>query len=443
MIIDDNLKGRYQVTPLLRFATTELETAFHQAFAVKILTLNRIALILALLMYTAFFILDISLGLSDFALQALLRLAVVPATILFTLVRSFYPDYKSKHELFILLPLITAGLGHFLMVAINPLPPNYLVSATILMLLYNYLFSGLRLQVSVVTGVFFIILYEVGQLVFANASAKVLLFENFFLLSANILGLVANYLIERFIRADFVNLLERRQFIERIEEANLTKERLLQNILPSNIVTELYEQGEVKPRDHKEVTVMFIDIVNFTMMSHKVSANDLVKTLNRFFVEIDRILLTYGVEKLKTMGDSYLCASGLVRPSNLYAHQCRQAALSIIDWVKEQDTWFGYPLQIRIGIHSGPVTAGVVGESKFVFDIWGDTVNTASRFESTSLANQINISQTTYDHVGDDLEVIPRGSLPIKGQHAAPMYSLQSEKRTTEESILKFDQIAG
>jgi class 3 adenylate cyclase len=425
-MMGDNLKNEYKVRWNLRFVDPAYERGFKRHYVAKGLLLNRIALSMALFMYSSFFILDVTLDLPNLSVQAILRLIVMPLVLFFTFYRSFHPDYRKKYELYISFPLLAGSIAHCGMAIANDLPPGYFVFATGLMLLYNHLFSGLRLRISLRVGGFMVLSYEVVRIFWTGVDFPTALLENFFLLSAVVLALVANYLIERFNRADYVYHMEREIFLKKLHAAKEERELLLSNILPHPIVQELYDTGRVDPHDLADVTVMFIDIVGFTRMSEKIHAQDLVKALNDYFTMIDRIMDQYGIERLKTIGDAYFCAGGLSTKNEPHTLNSCLAALQVMEAIQDRD-WFGEPLQIRIGIHHGPVTAGVVGEKRFAYDIWGDTVNVASRIEKTSEPGRINISQAVFDVVKKHVECEARGEIPIKGQMSQKMYFLKGE----------------
>jgi class 3 adenylate cyclase len=142
---------------------------------------------------------------------------------------------------------------------------------------------------------------------------------------------------------------------------------------------------------------------------------------------IDRIMDQYGIERLKTIGDAYFCAGGLSGKTMPHTLNCCLAALDVIQSISQLEGWFGENLEVRIGIHRGPVTAGVVGEKRFAYDIWGDTVNMASRIEKASNPGRINISQAVYDVVKKHFDCEERGEIPIKGHLSLRMYFIRSE----------------
>ncbi|MGL5112781.1 MAG: adenylate/guanylate cyclase domain-containing protein [Flavobacterium sp.] len=202
---------------------------------------------------------------------------------------------------------------------------------------------------------------------------------------------------------------------------------LLLNILPEATAQELKENGKVVAKKMESVTVLFSDFVDFTKYSEQMEPEALVQHIDFYFSKFDEIMERFGIEKIKTIGDCYMCAGGLPFASEDHAIKIVAAAQEIIEFVEScsiaippQKCCF----QIRIGIHTGPVVAGVVGTRKFAYDIWGDTVNIASRMESSSSLGRINISQTTYELVKNHYEFEYRGEIEAKNKGKMKMYFL-------------------
>lgn len=209
---------------------------------------------------------------------------------------------------------------------------------------------------------------------------------------------------------------------EEIQRKNEENERLLLNILPGPIADRL-KQGEETIADYfPEVTVLFADIVGFTVMSGSVSPSDLVKLLNRLFTMFDDSAHCLGIEKIKTIGDSYMAVAGLTieieDPPAAMVEMAREMQRGVDQINAQQGTSF----QIRIGINCGPVVAGVIGKSKFIYDLWGDTVNLASRMESHGVAGRIHVSEAVYKSVKDRFRVEKRGDIDIRGKGPVPCY---------------------
>lgn len=227
-----------------------------------------------------------------------------------------------------------------------------------------------------------------------------------------------------------------RELAQKNTQLDLARQRsdeLLLNILPGELVDELKVKGITRTRHHDEVTIMFTDFRDFTKISEQLSPVDLVQEIDYCFRHFDYIIGKYpSLEKIKTIGDAYLCAGGLPAAHPNHAHEIVAAALEIRDFIGElekQRTREGkVAFQIRIGIHTGPVIAGVVGATKFAYDIWGDTVNTAARLESASEPGQVNISEATYKLVQSQFVCRHRGEIATKNKANMSMYFVDSQK---------------
>jgi adenylate cyclase len=209
-------------------------------------------------------------------------------------------------------------------------------------------------------------------------------------------------------------------------------DELLKNILPDHVALELKQSGQVKAMLHEQVCVMFTDFSNFTAVSATMEPQELVHELNVCFTEFDHITEQFAVEKLKTIGDGYLCVSGLMNRGQCPAGSLLQAAFAMRDFIgqrQREKEERGVPYWgLRLGLHVGSVVAGVVGKRKFAFDIWGDTVNVAARLETASEAGRINISAAFREFVQERVDVIPRGPLPIKGKGEIEMFFVEPKK---------------
>ena len=217
----------------------------------------------------------------------------------------------------------------------------------------------------------------------------------------------------------------------RIRKEKARSEELLLNILPSEVAAELKVKGEADARMIEQATVLFTDFKGFTALSEQLTPQQLVHDLHACFSAFDEICTRYGIEKIKTIGDSYMAAGGLPTPNHSHPKDAINAALEIRDIIqqkKERNIADGKPyFEVRIGLHTGPLVAGIVGLKKFQYDIWGDTVNTASRMESSGMVGQVNISGATYRLVKDerDLEFTYRGSVEAKGKGLMEMYFVE------------------
>jgi class 3 adenylate cyclase len=222
---------------------------------------------------------------------------------------------------------------------------------------------------------------------------------------------------------------------ERTKELRLEKQKsddLLLNILPEEVANELKEKGSADAKQFEMVTVMFTDFKGFTQISEKLSPSQLVEEIHVCFKAFDAIIAKHNIEKIKTIGDAYMCAGGLPISNETHAVDVVNAALEIRQFMQEHVAQKKLANQevfeIRIGIHTGPVVAGIVGIRKFAYDIWGDTVNVASRLESSGEAGKINISGGTYEYVKDKFVCTHRGKIEAKNKGQIDMYFVEHAK---------------
>lgn len=214
-----------------------------------------------------------------------------------------------------------------------------------------------------------------------------------------------------------------------VEKQRNRSDDLLLNILPENIADELKQNGLVVPKYYPNVTVLFADFKNFTGISAKLTPEQLVNEIDYYFQNLDLLMEKYGIEKIKTIGDAYMCVSGLNSDAGTHAKTMVRLALDIQKFMEEdkatrkrekRQIW-----ELRIGINSGSVVGGVVGSKKFAFDIWGDTVNVASRMESNGEVGKVNISQDVYLQIKDEFLCTHRGRIPIKNKDEVDMYFVE------------------
>ncbi len=199
-------------------------------------------------------------------------------------------------------------------------------------------------------------------------------------------------------------------------------DELLLNILPHEVAEELKLNGESSAKHYDEVSVLFTDFVNFTQKSEELGVQKMLNELNVCFTEFDKIMEKYGLEKIKTIGDAYLAVSGLPSTNVNHAQNAVNAGLEILEFIKKKKSLNENSFEIRIGIHSGPVIAGIVGVKKFAYDIWGDTVNTAARMEQNGVKGKLNVSGSTYTLIHEKFDCEYRGKIDTKGKGALDMY---------------------
>ncbi|MBK6622114.1 MAG: tetratricopeptide repeat protein [Saprospirales bacterium] len=207
-----------------------------------------------------------------------------------------------------------------------------------------------------------------------------------------------------------------------IKDEKSKSDRLLLNILPQEVAEELKEKGSARAKYFEEVSVIFTDFVSFTKVSESLSPEELVNELNECFSAFDRIVYEHGIEKIKTIGDAYMAVAGLPSYCADHAEKAILAAMELVDFIENRRKSRPFGFEIRIGIHSGPVIAGIVGTKKFAYDIWGDTVNIAARMESSGAAGRVNISDRTYQLAKDRFRFESRGKVMAKNKGEMEMY---------------------
>lgn len=216
---------------------------------------------------------------------------------------------------------------------------------------------------------------------------------------------------------------------QRTREIKLEKaksDKLLLNILPQKVADDLKEHGFSEPQSFDNVSVFFSDVVEFTTLSKGVEAKHLIQELSDIFTNFDLIMERYNCQRIKTIGDAYLCVSGMPEPDPLHAQNLVNAALDVIAYLNKRNKSSVIQWNIRVGINSGSVVGGIVGVKKYLYDVFGDTINTASRMESNSEPMRINVSQSTWDLIHNDFNSTPRGESLVKGKGAMHMYFVDS-----------------
>jgi class 3 adenylate cyclase len=213
-----------------------------------------------------------------------------------------------------------------------------------------------------------------------------------------------------------------------LEREQARSEALLLNILPAPIAERLKAGSQTIADGYAEATILFADLVGFTRMSNSISPEQVVVMLNRLFSRFDELSGRFGIEKIKTIGDAYMACAGVPQERPDHAEAIADMALAMQDAIREHNREFGSNLQIRIGINSGPVVAGVIGLRKFIYDLWGDTVNLASRMESNGVPGRIQVSAATWERLRERYDFEARGDIEVKGIGRVQAYLLNGKK---------------
>jgi class 3 adenylate cyclase len=219
--------------------------------------------------------------------------------------------------------------------------------------------------------------------------------------------------------------------IELVKQLRLTQ-RLLENILPQKIIHELKTHGEAKPDSFKNVSLLFSDIVGFTEVSSHLSAEFLISELSDIYTAFDEIVDEHDCERIKTIGDSYFAVSGMPDPNPEHAANMVLSGLAFIQYLYSRNKSSEQQWEIRVGIHTGDVVGGIVGTKKYLYDVFGDAVNMASRIEGVTKSMQVGISSTTYDLIKDKFRCVPQGLVHLKGKGDEHLWFVNQQEASEE-----------
>ena len=336
---------------------------------------------------------------------------------------SFRPKFQRSIPQLAGIAHLLGGLGLVLIMAIAlPTEPGHrLYFLGLIFVILGIHFSRLKFSYAsslgwAITFAYIAVAYiNFGRVSAVTVSSEVgFLVGNFFYLAfMNIAGMFVSYMLEVSARSEF---LQRRALAYEKRKS----ESLLFSILPQKIAKRLTQNRGTIAQEYPIASILFADIVNFTPLSERLTATELITLLNDLFSEFDQLVDRYGLEKIKTIGDCYMVASGVPTPRIDHADAISELALDMMRYINQFVQHHPYlsqcPINLRIGIHSGSVVAGVIGRQKFMYDLWGDTVNTASRMESHGEVGKIQISQQTYQLLSPHFLCEAQGAIAIKGK---------------------------
>jgi len=411
-----------------------LEPEFLRDYNAKSLAHIRRALLVGVLIYGTFGAIDLWILPESRSLYWYFRYLVCLVTGL-VWGSSFFPWFPAWSQILSSGVVWLAGLG-VIIISLGTRSPvvDVFHAGFLIIITYCHTFINLRFSYATRVSLSLSLLRFGLDILWLKLPLEVVINNFGYLIAANAMGMFASYAHESYMRKDFLH--DREIEIERDRS-----EKLLLNILPQSIVerlkyTDNLDSGlsftgagnELIADSFAEVTILFADIVNFTQLANKISPTELVSLLNQVFSAFDRIAEQYELEKIKTIGDAYMVVGGLPQPSSDHAIAIANMALDMQKITHSLGKELGFNLQIRIGINTGAVVAGVIGIKKFIYDLWGDTVNTASRMESSSLEGEIQVTQSTYDHLSDRFQFEPRGEIEVKGKGKMYTYLLKGRK---------------
>jgi class 3 adenylate cyclase len=367
-------------------------------------------------MYASFGILDIWATPNSINLVWSIRFGIGCPTLIAVLLLSLSPHYHRILQPAICMSANVAGLSIVAMISCtqnNELGYMYYYIGLILCFMFFYTFMRLRFWYALTSNLIIIAAYEIvainQQHLLSLQTIPIFFTNNFFLLSASIVGALTCYTLESYSRKDYLQRCI-------IESEKAKAENLLLNILPEPIANRLKQQNQTIADSFESVSVLYADIANFTPLSNTLTPPELVNLLNNLFTHFDILAEKYGVEKIKTVGDCYMAATGVPLERTDHAFALASMALEMRDYVNALPSINGWKLGVRIGLNSGPVVAGVIGRKKYIYDLWGDTVNIASRMESHGSVGKIQITHAMYELLKDNFVCDAIGQINIKGR---------------------------
>src|SRR5689334_18974748 len=425
----------YPYADKLRFPVEVIETQFRQDYHANTVSTTRLALILGLILYSLFGILDIYAIPFSKDMVWIIRYGIVAPVMIAALVASYVKSLQKYTQVFMCIVVAVSGLGIVAMLSITTeaeFGNRFYFTGLILISMWGYSLSRLRFWYAVLANVIIMIGYEFASiemkhLLESETGIVIFTMHNFFFLGANVIGMFTSYYLERYNRRDFLQKYT-------IQAQRDRADKLLYNVLPERIAERLKESDVTIAEEFSSATVLFADIVNFTPISARFGPLEVVEMLNDLFSQFDELVDKYSVEKIQVAGDGYMIAAGVPTPRPDHAIVMAQLALDMLDCVKTGNFLGGkHPIEIRIGLNSGSLIAGVIGRKKYFYALWGDMVNTASRMESHGESGKIQITREFYELVRDEFECEYVGEITVKGKGKLEAWHLLARKEHKQE----------
>ena len=397
----------------LHFADAALEQSFREERARKMVKPFRVTMLGGFVVMLSFWLLLPRLfpAFPDARLRSAVPMLIFLSFTLWFALRSSFPSFVRRQQSIVLGGMLGASVMCVAISSALPLALLPRLGLGILLMHTLNIYSIVRLRFPLAcAGGWTTALIWVGY--FGRTGSLVgtdLAISSVTLVFANVFGMIAGYQFDQGVRREFLALRLLGQERER-------SERLLLNVLPAAIAERLKSSSDSIADHSAEVTVLFADIVGFTSLAAKKSPQDLVRLLDLIFSEFDALAEKHGLEKIKTIGDAYMAAAGLPAPRASHAIAAANMAKDMLAAVARMAAETGEALALRIGLNSGPVVAGVIGRKKFIYDLWGDTVNTASRMESHGVPGEVQVSEATAALLRPAFALAARGAIQVDGK---------------------------
>jgi class 3 adenylate cyclase len=407
-----------------------VEQGYREDYFANTISSTRIALILGIVLYSLFGILDLFAVPISWQSAWIIRYGIVVPLFVLTLAISYVQEMQEYIQPVTCFSAIMAGLGVSYMIAITnevEYGNRFYVTGLLLISVWSYSLARLRFGYAVLANLIIILGYEyvaihVKQYLGTETGTVIFTINNFFLIGTTIIGTVTSYALERYTRIDYLQKMT-------IQDQRDQADRLLYNILPERIAERLKHSNDTIAEEFSSATVLVADIVNFTPISAHFGPREVVDMLNDLFTRFDELVDKYNVEKIQVAGDGYMVAAGVPTPRPDHAVVLVRLAMDMLDIVKHGNFLGGkHPIELRIGLSSGSVLGGVIGRRKYFYAIWGDVVNTAARMESHGSIGKIQITRATYELIKDEFECEYIGEIPVKGKGQMEVWHLIAEK---------------
>jgi class 3 adenylate cyclase len=387
----------------LRFPSDPLEREFRAGYARAAIRPARATTILVIALYVGYVALDLRTGTVATNLPVRITVVLIMSAIL---ALTWRPVFLRAHSWILSIGALTAAGGMLAMMALQPQHEAAFYPGIGIAIVGTFALFRILFPIAIADALIMLLGYEVMGRIYPFESLFV---ATLFLGTCLLLGAFAGWHIERSARL---------QFLARkgLEEERERSERLLLNILPQSIAERLKTDPAPIADRFPEASILFADVAGFTAMSGAMDPEDLVTFLNQLFTEFDRIAERHGLEKIKTIGDAYMAVAGVPEPCGDHLDRIAQAALEMRKVAVQAGDGSNGPVAIRIGIDTGPVVAGVIGEKKFIYDLWGDPVTMASRMETHGEAGAIQVTGAVWERLHDRYSLEPRGKVDVKGR---------------------------
>jgi adenylate cyclase len=424
----------YPYANKLRFPD-EIEAQFREDYHVNTISTMRFAIVLGIVLYSVFGILDIYAAPISKNILWFIRYVIIVPFFVFLLIISYSRRYQKHIQPLVCIGVAVAGWGVIAGINITrevEFASRFYFSGLLLVSMWAYGLSRLQFRYAVLANLIILVGYEYTNIVIqqrleTETGTVIFILHNFFFLGANVIGMFTSYYLERYTRRDFLQKYA-------IQEQRDLADKLLYNVLPERIAERLKQSRETIAEEFSSASVLFADIVNFTPISARFGPREVVDMLNDLFSRFDELVDKYGVEKIQVAGDAYMVAAGVPTPRLDHATVLAQLALDMLDCVKNAEFLGGkHPIEIRIGLNSGSLIAGVIGRKKYFYALWGDMVNIASRMQSHGTSGKIQITRAMYELIKEDFECQYIGKINIKGK--GPMEAWHLLARKEERSL--------